>query len=98
MVMNIIKSLKVQNEDIDDLRQSIHKMEAVVDNMQGILLKLIDRINEKDKSEAVRGEKVAESRAKSLDRFATRIEYLEKELIKLAGKLEGRWSSKEGRS
>ena len=45
MVMTIIKSLKVQNEDIDELRQAIHKMEAVIDNSQSIVIKLITRIN-----------------------------------------------------
>ena len=92
MVMNIIKSLKVQNEDIDELRQAIHKMEAVIDNSQGILLKLIDRINAKDKAEAVRDDSARSTRAKSLERFGNRLEYLEKVLVKLAGKLEGRWS------
>ena len=93
MVMNIIKSLKTVNEDIDELRQAIHKMEAVIDNSQGIILKLIDRINAKDKAESIRGEKSNESRAKSLERFATRVEYLERLIIRLEGKLEGRWSS-----
>ena len=92
MVMSIIKSLKVQNEDIDELRQAIHKMEAVIDNSQSILLKLIDRINAKDKAEAVRNDSTSSTRAKSLERFGNRLEYLEKVLVKLAGKLEGRWS------
>ena len=92
MVMSIIKSLKVQNEDIDELRQAIHKMESVIDNSQSIILKLLDRINAKEKAEAVRGEGANIARSKTMERFGNRMEYLEKVLIKLAGKLEGRWS------
>ena len=92
MIMNIIKSLKMQNEDIDELRQAIHKMEAVIDNSQSIILKLVDRINAKEKSEIVRDDAASERRAKSLEMFGTRVEYLEKVLIKLAGQLEGRWT------
>ena len=96
MITNIIKSLKMQNEDIDELRQAIHKMEAVIDNSQSIILKLVDRINAKEKAELVRSDASAAMRAKSLERFGNRVEYLEKVLIKLAGQLEGRWTIKNG--
>ncbi len=92
MVMNIIKSLKSQDEDLDELRQSMAQMATELSNVQSIILKLLDRINAKDKSEASRSERTNEMRSKSLERFGNRVEYLEKELIKLAGKLEGRWS------
>ena len=92
MVMNIIKSLKMQNEDIDQLRQDISKMEAVIDNSQSIVLKLVARLNAKDAAESVRADKSNELRSKSLERFATSCGQLERLLIKLDGKLEGRWS------
>ena len=87
MVMNIIKSLKVQNDDIDELRQSIHKMEATIDNMQGILVKLIDRTNAKEKAEAIRNDRTNESRSKSLERFGTRLERLERTTLRMEGRI-----------
>ena len=87
MVMNIIKSLKVQNDDIDELRQSIHKMEATIDNMQGILVKLIDRTNAKEKAEAIRNDRTNEARSKSLERFGTRLERLERTTLRMEGRI-----------
>ena len=87
MVMNIIKSLKTQNEDIDELQQAIHKMEAVIDNSQSIILKLIDRINAKDKSDGLRSEKEEASKGKSLGRFGERIERLERIMIRMEGRI-----------
>ena len=87
MVMNIIKSLKVQNDDIDELRQSIHKMEATIDNMQGIIIKLITRTNDKDKAEAIRSDRTNEARSKSLERFGTRLERLERTTLRLEGRI-----------
>ena len=92
MVMNIIKSLKSQDEDLDELRQSMAQMATELSNIQSIILKLLDRINAKDKSEGVRSESANIARSKTMERFGNRMEYLEKVLIKLAGKLEGRWS------
>jgi cell division protein FtsL len=87
MVMTIIKSLKVQNEDIDELRQAIHKMEAVIDNSQSIVLKLVDRINAKDKSDEIRSEKEEASKGKALGRFGERIERLERIIIRMEGRI-----------
>ena len=87
MVMNIIKSLKVQNEDIDELRQAIRKMEAVIDNSQSIVIKLITRINEKEKSDGLRSEKEEASKGKSLGRFGERIERLERIMIRMEGRI-----------
>ena len=87
MVMNIIKSLKVQNDDIDELRQSIHKMEATIDNMQGIIIKLITRTNDKDKAEAIRNDRTNEARSKSLERFGTRLERLERTTLRMEGRI-----------
>ena len=87
MVMNIIKSLKVQNDDIDELRQSIHKMEATIDNMQGIIIKLITRTNDKDKAEAIRSDRTNEARSKSLERFGTRLERLERTTLRMEGRI-----------
>ena len=87
MVMTIIKSLKVQNEDIDELRQAIHKMEAVIDNSQSIVIKLIERINAKDKSDEIRSDKEESSKGKALGRFGERIERLERIMIRMEGRI-----------
>ena len=87
MIMSIIKSLKVQNEDIDELRQAIHKMESVQDNTQSIVLKLVDRINVADANAAVRNEKTTDARSKTMERFGSRIERLERTTIRLEGRV-----------
>jgi uncharacterized protein YoxC len=60
MVMNIIKSLKSQDDDLDNLRQSMAQMASEITNVQGICIKLIDRWNKADDRADVRHEKVME--------------------------------------
>ena len=48
MIMNLIKSQKVQNDDLDNIRQNIAKMEATIENVEGITIKLIERWNKSD--------------------------------------------------
>ena len=48
MIINLIKSQKVQNEDLDSIRQSIIKAEAKVANVESIVLKMLDRWNKSD--------------------------------------------------
>ena len=60
MIMNLMKSQKLQNEDLDEIKNSIVKMEAVIDNMQGIVVKLIDRWNKSDDKAERRHEKFLE--------------------------------------
>ena len=48
MIMNLIKSQKLQNEDLDDIRVHISKMESTMDNVEGIVIKLIERWNKSD--------------------------------------------------
>lgn len=48
MIMNLIKSQKLQNEDLDNIRQHIAKMETTTENVEGIVVKLIDRWNKSD--------------------------------------------------
>ena len=60
MVMNIIKSLKSQDDDLDSLRQSMAQMASEISNVQGISIKLIDRWNKADDRADNRHEKVME--------------------------------------
>lgn len=48
MIMNLIKSQKVQNEDLDSIRQSIVKAETKMVNVESIVLKMLDRWNKSD--------------------------------------------------
>jgi len=53
MIYNLIQSQKDQSEDLEEIKQSIHKMEAVLDNSVSINVKLIDRMNSSDKDREV---------------------------------------------
>ena len=48
MIMNLIKSQKTQNKDLDSIRQNIARMEESVENVEGITIKLIERWNKSD--------------------------------------------------
>ena len=48
MIMNLIKSQKAQNEDLDQIRQAIAKSETKMGNVESIVLKLVDRWNRSD--------------------------------------------------
>ena len=52
MIINLIKSQKVQNEDLDSIRQSIVKAETKVANVESIVLKMLDRWNKSDDTSA----------------------------------------------
>ena len=48
MIYNLIQENKSQSEDLEDIKQSIHKMESVIDSAMQINVKLIDRMNRSD--------------------------------------------------
>ena len=48
MIMNLIKSQKAQNEDLDKIRQAIAKSETKMGNVESIVLKMLDRWNKSD--------------------------------------------------
>ena len=48
MIMNLIKSQKAQNEDLDDIRVHIGRIEGTIDNCESIILKMLDRWNKSD--------------------------------------------------
>tara|TARA_R100000655_G_scaffold7920_1_gene21093 strand:+ start:4922 stop:5215 length:294 start_codon:yes stop_codon:yes gene_type:complete len=53
MIFNLIQSQKEQSDDLEAIKQSIRKMESVLDNNQNISVKLIDRINSSDKDREI---------------------------------------------
>jgi len=61
MIVNLMKSQKLQNEDLDNIRQSIAKAEIKTANVESIVLKMLDRWNKSDdKSEGFRNAIVSE--------------------------------------
>lgn len=52
MIVNLMKSQKLQNEDLDRIRQAIAKMESTISNVEGITIKLIERWNKSDDTSA----------------------------------------------
>ena len=48
MIVNLMKSQKMQNEDLDDIRVHISKIETLTMNIEGIVIKLIERWNKSD--------------------------------------------------
>ena len=48
IIMNLIKSQKMQNQDLDDIRQANAKLETKMGNVESIVLKMLDRWNKSD--------------------------------------------------
>ena len=48
MIVNLIKSQKSQNQDLDDIRVYIGKIESTVKNVESISIKMLDRWNKSD--------------------------------------------------
>ena len=48
MIVNLMKSQKSQNEDLDKIRQEIAKSETKMGNVESIVLKMLDRWNKSD--------------------------------------------------
>ena len=48
MIVNLMKSQKAQNEDLDDIRVHIGKIEGKCNKIEGIDIKLIERWNKSD--------------------------------------------------
>ena len=43
MIVNLMKSQRAQNEDLDVIRQEMTKIESTVENVESIVIKLIER-------------------------------------------------------
>ena len=50
LIMNQIRSQKEQSKDLDDIRKSIAKSETKMGNVEGIVLKMLDRWNRSDET------------------------------------------------
>tara|TARA_R100000231_G_scaffold25602_1_gene23298 strand:- start:586 stop:894 length:309 start_codon:yes stop_codon:yes gene_type:complete len=50
MILNLMQSQKTQNEDLDEIRQANAKLETKMSNVEGIVLKMLDRWNKSDET------------------------------------------------
>ena len=50
MIMNLIKSQKVQSYDIDNIRRDIARSEKDIKNVESIVIKFLDRWNRSDET------------------------------------------------
>jgi len=48
LIMNLMRSQKMQNEDLDSIRQANAKLETKMGNVESIILKMLDRWNKSD--------------------------------------------------
>ena len=48
LIMNLMRSQKAQNEDLDEIRQAIAKSATKMSNVESIVLKMLDRWNKSD--------------------------------------------------
>jgi hypothetical protein len=72
MIINLMKSQKLQNEDLDSIRQSIVKAETKVSNVETIILKMLDRWNKSDEI----GQRHREDIVKELNDVTDDLSYL----------------------
>jgi len=72
MIFNLIKSQKLQNEDLDNIRQSIAKAETRMANVESIVLKMLDRWNRSDEI----GQRHREDIVKELNNVTDDLAYL----------------------
>ena len=72
MIVNLMKSQKLQNEDLDSIRQTIVIMETKVSNVESIILKMLDRWNKSDEI----GQRHREDIVKELNDVTDDLSYL----------------------
>ena len=72
MITNLIKSQKSQNEDLDDIRVHISRTESTMENVEGMVIKLIERWNRSDEI----GQRHREDIVKELNDVTDDLSYL----------------------
>ena len=76
MITNLIKSQSAQNESLDKISVDIAKAEGTTNNVEGILLKLLDRIQRESEQQNDERNRRHESMMKELDDLSDKISYL----------------------
>ena len=76
MLVNLTKSQTSQNESLDNLAVSQAKAEDRVENVEGILLKLLDRIQRESESQQNSSSRRHEALMKEVDDLSDKISYM----------------------
>jgi len=76
MITNLIKSQSAQNESLDKISVDIAKAEGTTNNVEGILLKLLDRVQRESEQQNDERNRRHESMMKELDDLSDKISYL----------------------
>ena len=76
MITNLIKSQSAQNESLDKISVDIAKTEGRTSNVEGILLKLLDRIQRESEQQNDERNRRHESMMKELDDLSDKISYM----------------------
>tara|TARA_R100000808_G_scaffold7461_1_gene21945 strand:+ start:1095 stop:1415 length:321 start_codon:yes stop_codon:yes gene_type:complete len=83
LIMNLIKSQKEQSQDLDNIRQNIVKTETKMSNVEGIVLKMLDRWNRSDEVNKAERDRRHEDLMKELDDLSDALSFLK-------GRINGR--------
>jgi|TARA_Y100001951_G_scaffold91970_1_gene86401 predicted nucleic acid-binding Zn-ribbon protein len=70
LIMNLIKSQKEQSKDLDSIRQTNAKSQTKMSNVEGIVLKMLDRWNRSDDSRDRRHEDLSKELAELSDKIS----------------------------
>ena len=82
MILNLMSSQKSQNEDLDEIRVHLGKIEKTANNVESIIIKLIDRIGrQEDKSSSHRDSIVSE-----MNDLGDEIQFIKGVISRLNGK------------
>ena len=76
MLVNLTKSQTSQNESLDNLAISQAKAEETITNVEGILLKLLDRIQRDSEQQSDERNRRHEALMKEVDDLSDKISYM----------------------
>tara|TARA_R100000988_G_C3981492_1_gene157234 strand:+ start:767 stop:1096 length:330 start_codon:yes stop_codon:yes gene_type:complete len=76
MLVNLTKSQTAQNESLDNLAVSQAKSEETITNVEGILLKLLDRIQRESENQQGSSSRRHEALMKEVDDLSDKISYM----------------------
>lgn len=76
MLVNLTRSQTTQSESLDELAVSQAKAEETITNIEGILLKLLDRIQRESENQQNSSSRRHESLMKEVDDLSDKISYI----------------------
>ena len=88
MVLNLMSSQKLQNEDLDQIRQANAKLETKMSNVESIILKMLDRWNKSDEGRDRRYDALVENAERRHEKLTFELRTHSESLNYLKGKLD----------